>query len=129
MPVPIQGPIMYEDIGNGKRRRVETTLKTELHVPVALAYKVESVVEDFNLQIKWHFGESCVDEFIQTLFDLYKWAQPLLTCNTPMIKPDDETLAEMNACETCHICNGQMDHTDKHLDHDHISGRVSILRT
>lgn len=125
MPVPIQGPILYEDLGNGKRRRVESTVKTELHVPVAIAYKVESKVSTYTLPIQWHFGEDCIDEFIQTLFDLYNWAQPLLTCNTPMKKLDSEKMAQLAAEEKCHICNRVMDHTDKHLDHDHITGEVS----
>ena len=45
-------------------------MKTELHIPVALACKVKSVVADYNLPIKWHFGE--MSSYKQTLFDLYK---------------------------------------------------------
>ena len=128
MPVPIQGPILYEDLGNGKRRKVQTTVKTELHIPVAIAYKVASKVPGYDLPIAWHFGEGCLDEFIQTLFKLFDWAQSLLQCNHPMIKPDVATMAALDAAPDCHICQRPLDHTDKHLDHDHISGKVNILK-
>jgi hypothetical protein len=38
--------------------------------------------------------------------------------------PDEELLALIDAIPNCHICKRPLDHQDKHLDHDHITGQV-----
>lgn len=122
MPVPIEGPQLTVDNGDGKRRKIQSTIQTEKHIPVAVAFKVISRLDKYDTPVKIHFGENCLDEFVESLLKLYDHLQPVLKPTKPLIRPAADILAVMDAAPNCHICSRPLDHSDKHLDHDHLTG-------
>ena len=107
-----------------KRRKVQATTKTAKHIPTALSYKVSSKFPEYDLPVQWFYGEDCISQFIDTLDKIHTWAQPILKPAKKMVRPDDETMAELESRPDCYLCGKALDHTDKHLDHNHETGEV-----
>ena len=116
-------PIAANVNRSGKKRKVAGTRKVAAHVPCAVAYKVTSSIPRYNLPVKWIYGENCIAEFIDTMKEVRRWAEPVLS---PKAKMHLLTPAERKVIEErkdCHICGKEMEPGEKKdLDHDHQTG-------
>lgn len=109
------------DERSNKRRRVTATRKTARHIPCAVAYKVTSSIPKFNMPVKWIYGRDCIAEFIESMKELRRYAEPILRPKAKMYLLSPEERKKIEERRDCHIC-GKVMEGKKDLDHDHQTG-------
>ena len=96
---------------------------------MAVAYKVNSDLPEFDEPVKSVSGEDCWEQLIDRLDAVWEKASDkktgILTRNVPIKIPDPMTLAGMRREPNCHIC-GVVMQGEKHLDHDHLTGKCLV---
>lgn len=76
--------------------------------------------------MEWLFGEDCGTRLLDRLDELWEFAQPLLNRNLKM-RVTSKVKERLRKQLNCHVCERALSTNDRHIDHDHMTGKVSFL--